>query len=274
MTTTTVTLQSTILRLLSQPQVDKRLGRGKMYFAEAVLSEYPTGKQPSVQLIAQTLWLLLGRGFIYIDIWQPAPENWKWGLTDAGAASAKDEQFNPDDPELYMGRLRSNIPDLSDLVLSYADEALRCYAHGCYLASAVMLGVASEAAFMEMARASVTWLESAGPALKKVLDNPREQYVKKFEAFRRRVEPRKADLPNDLADGMNLTFNSVIELLRIGRNDSGHPTGKPMSREDQYIALQMAGRYLQRLYQFRAFFMGKPPRGQTTKSRGEASGQA
>ena len=107
MTSTKITLQSTILRLLSQPQVDKRLGRGEHYFTEAVLNEYPKEKQPSVQLITQTLWSLLGRGLIYIDIWQPAPENWAWRLTDAGAASAKDEQFNPDDPELYMTKLRS-----------------------------------------------------------------------------------------------------------------------------------------------------------------------
>ena len=254
-----ITLQSTILRLLSQPQVDKRLGKGEHYFTDAVLKEYRDEEQPSLQLIAQTLWSLLGRGLIYIDIWQPAPENWAWVLTDEGVASAKDEQFNPDDPERYMERLRSNTPDLSDLVSVYADEAIRCYTHGCYLASAVMLGVASEAAFMEMAQESVTWLQSDGLALKKVLDNPRQLYVKKFEEFRKRIEPRKADLPNDLADGMNLTFDAVLDLLRIRRNDSGHPTGRPMSREDQYISLHMFGRYLQRLYQFRAFFMGESP---------------
>ena len=67
MTSTKITLQSIILRLLSQPQIDKHLGRGEHYFTEAVLSEYPKDKQPSVQLIAQTLWSLLGRGLIYIN---------------------------------------------------------------------------------------------------------------------------------------------------------------------------------------------------------------
>ena len=257
MASTKVTIQSTILRLLSQSQVDKRLGRGEHYFIEAVLNAYPKDKQPSIQLINQTLWSLLGRGLIYIDIWQPAPENWKWMLTDEGEASAKDEQYNPDDPERYMAMLRSNIPEINDLVSVYSNEAIRCYTHGCYLASAVMLGVASEAAFMEMAQASVTWLQSSGMTLKKVLDDPRQPYVKKFEEFRKRIETHKADFPNDLSDGMNLTFNAVLDLLRIRRNDSGHPTGRPMSREDQYISLQMFGRYLQRLYQFRAFFLGE-----------------
>lgn len=259
MSTNTVTLQSAILRLLSEPRVDKRLGRGEHYFTEAVLNEYPAESRPSPELISQTLWSLVGRGLIYINMWQPAPENWEWRLTDAGIAAAKDEQFNPDDPERYMSRLRSNIADISDLVFMYADEAVGCYTHGCYLASAVMLGVASEAAFMEMATESVAWLQSSGAALKNILHDSRQPYVRKFEEFRKRIEPRKGDLPEELADGMSLTFDAVLDLLRIRRNDAGHPTGKPVLREDQYISLQMFARYLQRLYQFRAFFQSASP---------------
>jgi len=259
MSTNTVTLQSTILRLLAEPRVDKRLGRGDHYFTEAVLNEYPVERTPSRELISQTLWSLVGRGLIYINIGQSAPENWEWRLTDAGTASAKDEQFNPDDPERYMARLRSNVAGMSDLVSAYADEAVRCYTNGCYLASAVMLGVASEAAFMEMAVASVAWLQSSGAALRKILDDPRQPYVRKFEEFRKRIEPRKDNLPDEFADGMSLTFDAVLDLLRIRRNDAGHPTGKPVLREDQYISLQMFARYLQRLYQFRAFFLPASP---------------
>lgn len=249
------TLQSTILRLLAQPNVDKRLGRGHHYFTEVVVKAYPHNNEPSHERISQTLWSLVGRGLIYIDMWQPAPENWEWRLTDAGSEAAKDEQFNPDDPERYITRLRANIPEMSNLVSIYTDEAIRCYTHSCYLASAVMLGIASETAFLEMAEASINWLQSSGIALKKILDDPRQPYVKKFEEFRKRIEPRKVDLPDELVDGMSLTLDAVLDLLRIRRNDAGYPTGKPVVREDQYISLQMFGRYLQKLYQFREFFL-------------------
>jgi hypothetical protein len=252
---TELTVQSTILRLLSQPNVDKRLGKGKHYFTEAVLNHYPAESRPSPHLITQTLWSLVGKGLVYIDIQQPAPENWSWRLTNAGVESAKDEQFNPDDPERYLVRLRSNVPDISDLVYMYAKEAIHCYNHECYLASAVMLGVASEAAFLEMAQASVNWLQSSGQKLQEILDNPRQPYVKKFSEFRKRIEPRKSELPTDLGDGMSLTFDSVLDLLRMSRNEAGHPTGKTISREDQYISLQMFGRYLKRLYDLRNFFL-------------------
>jgi len=257
--TVITTIQSTILRLLSQSNVDKRLGRGRHYFTEAVSKEYPEESRPSPQLVTQTLWSLLGRGLVYIDISQSAPENWEWRLTNAGTLAAKDEQFNPDDPERYLLRLQANVPDISALVLMYASEAVRCYTHESYLASAVMLGVASEAAFLEMASASITWLQDAGNRLQVVLNNPREVYVKKFKEFRKRIEPRKGDLPPELADGMSLTFDSVLDLLRIDRNDAGHPTGKSVSRADQYISLQMFGRYLQKLYDLRSFFLRASP---------------
>ncbi len=219
-TETMLTLQSTILRLLSQPGVDKRLGRGRHYFTEAVMNQYQPENRPSTAQITQTLWSLVGRGLVYIDITQPAPENWSWRLTDAGVKSAKDEQFNPDDQERYLLRLRSNVPGISDLAFMYVEEAVRCYTHECYLASAVMLGVASEAAFLEMARASVDWLETAGQKLQAILDDPRQPYVKKFEEFRKRIEPRKVELPIELVDGMSLTLDSVLDLLRISRNES------------------------------------------------------
>ena len=259
-TNPSITLHSTILRLLAQQNVDKRLGQGRYYFTEAVIKAFPQGRAPKRFQIAQTLWKLVGRGLVYIDFSQSAPENWEWCLTEEGVASAKDEQFNPDDPEMYLARLESDVPGVSDLVLRYASEAVRSYTHECYLASAVMLGVASEAAFLEMAQACVKWLGSEGDKLQKALDDPRHPYVAKFDEFRKRIEPQKTVLPPELVNGMSLTFDSVLDLLRISRNEAGHPTGKDVSREDQYISLQMFARYLQRLYALRSFFQKGPGR--------------
>ena len=53
---------------------------------------------------------------------------------------------------------------------------------------------------------------------------------------------------------MALTLDSVLDLLRIYRNQAGHPTGKHVSRDDAFITLQMFARYLQKLYTLRSFF--------------------
>jgi len=76
----------------------------------------------------------------------------------------------------------------------------------------------------------------------------------KFNEFRKRVEPHKPELPAHLSDGMALTMDAVLDLLRINRNDAGHPTERTIDREGAFISLQMFARYLQKLYAFKAFF--------------------
>ena len=242
-----MTLQSRILRLLAQTGVDKRLGKGRHYFPEAVVASYRGEAAPAAHEITATLWGLVARGLVYIDVSQSAPENWEWRLTTAGTASAKDENFNPDDVEQFFQRLRASAPDLPHVVGLYMREALICYAHRTYLASAVMLGVASEAALLSLISAAAAWLGPFGKKLSEASATGRPPIGALFEMFRRATEPHKQLLPEELRDGLTITFDAVADAIRLARNDSGHPTGRTLEREDQYIALQMAGRYLVKL---------------------------
>jgi len=248
-------LQGIILELLADPNVNKKLGRH--YFLERVRKSFPEREAPHFNLISQTIWTLLGKGFIYIDINQPAPQNWEWRLTTTGEDATNDDQYNPDFPDRYIEDLKNKIPKISETVLLYLKESLCCYHNDNYLASAVMLGVASEAAFLEMASESIPWFDSAGEKLQKLLDKPAEPFVNKFVEFRKRIEPRKNELPTEISDNMSLTFDSILDTLRIVRNESGHPTGKKVSRDDQYISFHMFGRYLTKMYILRDFFISK-----------------
>ena len=164
--------------------------------------------------------------------------------------------MNPDSPE-YIRRLQEKVPGASDTVLTYTTEALRSYLNRCYLASAVMLGVASEAAFLEMAEAFGRWLSpTEGTPFLTLLNKPRASFEEKFRAYRNRLEPRKADLPRELSDSIALTHLAILDLLRIYRNDAGHPKGRVIERADAKINLEMFARYLERMYAFKAFFEG------------------
>ena len=199
------------------------------------------------------VWSLISRGLVFIDCIDEKPNDWVIELTPKGKAAARDEEANPDNPSKYMQRLNSSVPEASRTVLQYA--ALDCYNNRNYLASAVMLGVASEAAFLEMARTFGNWLPDGTEKIKFVnILESRQNYIKKFEEFRKRIEKHKAVFPEDLSDGMALTFDSILDLLRIHRNDAGHPTGKQISRENAFINLEMFVRYLQRLYDFKSYF--------------------
>jgi hypothetical protein len=90
------------------------------------------------------------------------------------------------------------------------------------------------------------------------LANPRISYNRKFQEIRKALESKKAALPGELIDGMSLLFDSVLDLLRVNRNDAGHPSGKHFGRGDCFIALRMASRYLQRIYALKQSFCAAP----------------
>jgi hypothetical protein len=252
-------LQTTLLRLLAHPGTDARLGRGVSYLSEQLKSQFPVGTQPTPRQIMAAVWSLVGQGLAYIDYTQSAVENWQLVLTDSGLAAARDEATNPDNAGEYLRQLSGRIPQASEATHLYARDAVAAYTCRAYLASIVMLGVASEAAFLEMAQAFGRWLPAGqSKTFLDILDNQRTNYITKFVEFRKRIEPQKPKIPHELSDGMALTFDSVLDLLRIYRNEAGHPTGKRVTREDVFTSLQMFARYLEKLYQFKQFFESRP----------------
>ncbi len=250
-------LQSNLLQLLAEPNIDARLGRGRHYLFQALTTRLEKTENPSSYQVMEAVWSLISQGLAYIDYSQPAPENWKLILTESGRAAAKDGAVNPDNSGEYLKHLKQSVPGANDVVFRYASEAVVTYNARCYLASAVMLGAASEAAFIDMALSFGNWLPVGSNEQKKMLESvksKRQNYLTKFAEFRKRVKKYKNQLPNELADGMSLTMDSVLDLLRVYRNDAGHPTGKTINRDDAFINLQMFARYLQKLYGLKEHF--------------------
>ncbi len=253
-------LEDTILQMLLGHQYHLT-GDGPDTLFGALKERLPDGSvNPSDMIYA--VWSLVTRGLIIIDFFNIHSAKWTLDLTPKGRAAALDEEANPDNPSKYVQRLKTSVQNVNPTVLQYAEEALDCYNNRNYLASAVMLGVASEAAFLDMARAFGNWLPEGKERTNFVrsIENNKQIYLAKFSEFRKRIETHKSELPDDLSDGMALTFDSILDLLRIYRNDAGHPTGKQMSRDDSFINLEMFVRYLQKLYAFKSFFDEVPPR--------------
>jgi hypothetical protein len=247
-------LQRATLSLLAVGGVDPRIGRGQHYLAEAVRKKFPAIRL-STDEVQQAFWSLVVQGLAFIDMAQPAAENWELKLTPAGKAAFSDEAYNPDNASGYLERLTREIPGISPTTAAYVTEAVRAYTAGLYLSATIMLGVASEAAVLQMA----TGLAQAGDkGLADILANPKITYNRKFQETRKRLEARKDVLPEELVDGMSLTFDSVLDLLRRNRNDAGHPSGKRFDREDCFIALQMAVRYFKKLSALNDFFTSVP----------------
>lgn len=88
--------------------------------------------------------------------------------------------------------------------------------------------------------------------LRQAVENPRTSQAARFTELRKVLEPMRTRLPEGTAD--NLTLDAVAELLRITRNDAGHPTGTVVDEDTAYTHLQMAARYLQKMTALEAYF--------------------
>jgi hypothetical protein len=241
-------VQMLVLRTLAQPRIDARLGRGYFYFPEAVRANCPANDKATPQQIMAAIWSLVVRGLAYIDISQPSPDNWRLILTESGSEVLGDEEANPDDPSGYLRSLYEEIPHMSDVSRLYIEDAVNAYYHRCYLASTVMLGVAAEAVFLDLAKSFVAWKGTPTEKLEKLLSNPKASYVQKFDEFRKRLEPEKTHLPAELGDGLDLYMHAVLDLLRVSRNDAGHPTGREVGRDDCFTSLRVFARLAKRMY--------------------------
>jgi len=219
------------------------------------------------RMLLRALWQLVSGGYMYVDFthgfaqptnWINSPQNWIWQLTNRGIrlAQAKINEIEPDDEQGYLRLLRANVPDIDDQVMLYISEALRAYHGEAYLASTVMLGVASERAFQRLGEAFLKWLpQREADVFAETFGNPKRNYINKFEEFRKRLEPKKGEIPAEFTDNMALNLDAVADMLRVNRNEAGHPTGRTFGESEAYINLQTFARYIVKLYGLRDFFL-------------------
>lgn len=196
----------------------------------------------------EALWGLMGDGLIFLDPSGQAHasswDNWRWRLTDAGRHTVGSGTWEPRDPARFMSRLRDRSPSLANEALTYFEEALRAFNARCYLASSVMLGVAAEQVFGRLAAAFVAARPGDTRRLQALLSDNTSHY-RRFDEFRKRLEPIRGTLPEGLADA--ITLDAVADLLRVTRNAAGHPTGRRVDEETAYAHLVMAAMLLAKM---------------------------
>ncbi|MEU8251643.1 hypothetical protein [Nonomuraea sp. NPDC048916] len=239
-------IRSHVLHLLATPHAENRFRDS--YLPQSIRAA--TGCRPHEAW--EALWGLLADGLIYLDPQgQPGSDNWRWKLSERGRKAVQGP-WEPYDPEGYLRRLRRQVPDLHPIAYQYVQEALQAFNAGCYLACSVMLGVAAEQVFLGVAEAMVAALDSSAEKLRKELGNSKSSQNARFQALRARLEPMRPTLPDDLGD--NLTMDAVADLLRVTRNEAGHPQGRAVDEDTAYTHLQMAARYLGKMTALAAHF--------------------
>ena len=147
------------------------------------------------------------------------------------------EPFRFHDTNSYISLITNAVPDLLPEARMYLEEAVAAFYSGCFLAATVMLGVAAEAEFLrliEVAKKNPQIGELFAAAAK-------EKFIRgKIEAFRKGLAPHLRTLPKTVTEDLDININAVQSVIRIARNEAGHPSGaQPSSREQVYINLQI-----------------------------------
>lgn len=228
---------------------------------EATLTYHVRERLPEDQTlsniqVAELIWSLLSQGLVFVDFNNQYAVHWRLNVTERGSLSLQDQSNNPDDASNYIKNIKE-ITDNDKNLMVYADEALHTYRAQCYLSTIVMLGVASESAFYQLGDAFLNWLAEGNEKenFSKILHNKKLRYIQKFTEFRKRLAAHIRNIDEELTDNLTLTLDAVLELLRINRNEAGHPTGKIVNRHDAFVMLQIFPHYLKRLFQLKDFFV-------------------
>lgn len=153
------------------------------------------------------------------------------------------------DVSSYERVIKGEIPQIDDVTRIYLKEAMQAFKAGCILSSTVMLGVATEHTFlllMEKIAAHTTH----GPIFANV--EKERTILHKVNKFKNILDQQK--LPSGLKEDLDTNFAGILSIIRNFRNQSGHPTGKIIDREQTYILLQLFIPYCKKMYQLITHF--------------------
>lgn len=150
-----------------------------------------------------------------------------------------DGEFIPETSSGYLSSLKHSIPELDPVVEQYINEALLTYNRRAFFAAAVMLGAASEKVVYQLMEA----LQMAVTAkqMKKELANAMERrgLPRMFELIRETLESAvsKKKIPYDVHEGYHHHLISILEAIRVQRNDAVHPTIAEVDQQRVWMSL-------------------------------------
>lgn len=226
------------------------------YGGQATVNRMPREDREKVREIANDLIVegILGWG---ISESQPGPPFLK--VTRYGKECIDKEGPQPYDPDGYLKYLKSEIPNIDDIIFMYITESVNAYLRGLMLSSTVMLGGASEKAFLLLFE---TFTNALSDAKKKqeFVDKLNAPIKKKIDLLRQEFESLKNNrqIPRHLADDLDIQLDGICNFIRTCRNDVGHPSGRIIERGLAYANLRLFIPYCKRIYDLMDHFNNNP----------------
>jgi hypothetical protein len=191
------------------------------------------------------------------------PNGWPFlSVTDHGRRVLAEPRPVPYDPDGYLASLDKAAGGLRPSTTKYLEEALLTFRTGTYLASAVMLGAASEMLFLELCQAITGAIaDPNGRDRFEDRTGPLKNMVSRMSEVTSWLKQKKRQLPDEWQRQEQFgVIDKVADLIRNRRNDAGHPQDPPAvpTHEEMYALLVVFPHYCKRLYELKAWLLTNP----------------
>ena len=204
------------------------------------------------ELVREVFWDFFRQGLITLGINDSNREYpWFKVSTSGRRILENQETYFFHDLSTYEKLIRDKIPTIDDVTVIYLKEAMQAYRIGCLLSSSVMLGVATEHTFnllIEVIEANPTHQ----PTYKNV--NKERGILRRVNKFKSILDKHVKTMDPRVREDLDTHFAGILSIIRNFRNQSGHPSGHIIEREQCYVLLQLFIPYGKKMYQLMDHF--------------------
>lgn len=204
------------------------------------------------EMFREVFWDLFRQGVITLGLNDSNSEFPFFKVSQFGARIMQNQNaYFFHDVSSYSHLVQTNIPSIDQVTLLYLQEAMQAFKSGCILSATVMLGVATEHSFLLLLE-DIEHNPKHEPTFRSVFKE--KTILSKVNKFKHILDQSLNALPPDIKEDLDTHFAGILSIIRTFRNQSGHPTGKIVDREQAYILLQLFVPYCKKIYQLRDYF--------------------
>lgn len=155
------------------------------------------------------------------------------------------------DVSTYEQLIRKEMPKINLVTMVYLKEAMQAFRVGCVLSSSVMLGVATEHTF-DLLMETINNNSTHAATFQGV--NKEWGALRRVNKFKTILDTQLKTLPREINEDLDTHFAGILSIIRNFRNQSGHPSGHIIDREQCYVLLQLFIPYGRKMYQLMDHF--------------------
>jgi hypothetical protein len=207
----------------------------------------PALSEQDRELLREVFWDFFRQGVILLGVDDDSPMFPHFRVSSFGKKMlvGQDPYFFHD-ASTYEQLIKSEIPQIDPLTLVYLKEAVQAFYSGCMLSATVMIGVSIEHSFLRLLDViennrthQATFRNAFGE----------KTILRKFNKFKNVLDTQLAALPSEIKEDLDTNFAGILSMIRNFRNESGHPSGKIISREQCFVLLPLFVPCCKKVYQ-------------------------